>query len=174
MWSSTVWLAMNCRRSGIIPGCAFATTVFQLMLVELLREVRSAHPTVFIRVVVDGLSLQSFVADNLLTQAWCEKATKKSKVLSNCVSVITPKLQLRLAPLGVQASRAERNLGIDFASGKRVFTVVRRARLETSKERARRIRKIHGRSSVPFRQRLAQVARTSVSKALRGCGHPAH
>ena len=78
----------------------------------------------------------------------CEIATKKSKVLSNLVFVRT-KLQALLQPLGVQATRTERNLGIDFASGKRVATVVRRAQLEKSKGRVRRIRKIHGKSSVP-------------------------
>ena len=37
-------------------------------------------------------------------------------------------------------------------------TAVRRVRLEKSKVRARRIRKIHGKSSVPWRRRLAQSA----------------
>ena len=36
----------------------------------------------------------------------------------------------RLRPLGVQASVAERNLGIDFTSGKQASTVELRARLE--------------------------------------------
>ena len=49
---------------------------------------------------------------------------KKSKVLSNSVS------QVLLAPLGVQASGTERNLGIGYSSGKRVATFVRRARLK--------------------------------------------
>ena len=44
---------------GIIPGCAFAITLLQL-LVGPLRGVRAAHPTVSIRVVVDDLSLQRF------------------------------------------------------------------------------------------------------------------
>ena len=79
----------------------------------------------------------------MLMQAGCEIATKKSRVLSNSVSVRT-KLQARLQPLGVQATRTERNLGIDFASGKRVNTAVRQARLEKSKGRVRRIRKIRG------------------------------
>ena len=39
------------RARGIIPGCAFATTLFQLLLVGPPREVRAAHPTVSIRVV---------------------------------------------------------------------------------------------------------------------------
>ena len=69
-----------------------------------------------------------------LMQAGCEIATKKSKVPSNSVFVRT-KLQARLQPLGVQATRTERNLGIAFASGRRVATVVRRARLEKSKGR---------------------------------------
>ena len=90
-------------------------------------------------------------------QAGCEIATKKSKVLSNSVSV-RARLQARLQPLGVQAKRTERNLGIDFASGKRVATAERRARLEKSNGRVRRIRKIHGKSSVPWRRRLAQIA----------------
>ena len=99
------------------------------------------------RVVVDDLSLQPFgepiqVAHELelastcmaskLTQAGCEIATKKSKVLSNSVSV-RANLQLRLASLGVQATWADRNLGIGFTSGKRESTAVRRARLEKSK-----------------------------------------
>ena len=45
---------------GIIPGCAFATTLLLLLLVGPLREVRSAHPTVSTRVVVDDLLLQRF------------------------------------------------------------------------------------------------------------------
>ena len=156
---------------GIIPGCAFETTLLQLLLVGPLRDVRAAHPTVSIRVVVDDLSLQRFgdqqrVAHELelasrcmagkLRQAGCEVATKKSKVLSNSVFV-RAKLQMRLAPLGVQATRAERNLGIDFSSGKRASTAVRRARLEKSKGRVKRIRKIHGSSAVPLRQRLAKA-----------------
>ena len=58
---------------------------------------------------------------NVQARAWpagCEIATKKSKVLSNSVFVRT-QLQARLQPLGVQATRTERNLGIDFASGRR-------------------------------------------------------
>ena len=43
--------------------------------------------------------------------------------------------------------------------------MVRRARLEKSKGRVRRTRKIHGKSSVPWRRRLAQIAHASVSKA---------
>ena len=65
----------------------------------------------------------------------------------------------------VQALRTERNLGIDFASGKRVSTAVRRARLEKSKGRVKRIRKIHGRSLVQLRLRLPQIAHAAVSKA---------
>ena len=44
-------------------------------------------------------------------------------------------------------------------------TAVRRARLEKSKGRVKRIRKIHGNSSVPLRQRLARIAKSSISKA---------
>ena len=91
-----------------------------------------------------------------LIHAGCEMATKKSNILSNSVSV-RAKLQMRLAPLGVEAN--------DFASGTGVSTAVRRARLETSKGRVERIRKIHGRSSVPWRRRLAQTAHASLSKA---------
>ena len=139
------------------------------------------------RVVVDDLSLQRFgnhnrVAHELelpsasvaskLTQAGCEIATKKSKVLGNSASV-RAKLQLRLAPFGVQATRAERNFGIDFTSGKRASTAVRRAQLEKSEGRVRRIRKIHGKSSVPLWQRPARIANASVSKVdpLWRCSH---
>ena len=59
------------------------------------------------------LELASTCMASKLTQAGCEMATWKSKVLSNSVSV-RAKLQLRLAPLGVQAARADRNLGIDL------------------------------------------------------------
>ena len=50
-----------------------------------------------------------------LTQARCEVAVKTSKALSNSVSVKT-RLHLRLAEM--QASKAARNLGIYFTSGK--------------------------------------------------------
>ena len=118
------------------------------------------HTTVSIRVVVSAPSLQRFddhnrIAHELelastcmatkLTQAGCEMATKKSKVLSNSGSV-RAKLQLRLPQRG-----QNRNLGIDFTSRKRVSTAVRRARLEKSTGRVKRIRTIHGRSSVPLR-----------------------
>ena len=43
--------------------------------------------------------------------------------------------------------------------------MVRRARLEKSDGRVRRIRKIHGKSSVPWRRRLAQLAHAPVVKA---------
>ena len=43
-----------------------------------------------------------------LMHAECEMATKKSKVLSNLVSV-RARLQARLQPLGVQATRTERS-----------------------------------------------------------------
>ena len=47
-----------------------------------------------------------------------------------------------------EPSRAERNLGVDFASGKRAsITAVRRARLEKSKGHVKRIRKTHRRRS---------------------------
>ena len=72
---------------------------------------------------------------------------------------------MRLAPLGVQASTGERHLGIDFTPEKRASTAVRRTWLEKSKLCVKRIRKIHGRSSVPLRQRLAVIARASLSKA---------
>ena len=89
--------ALQAQR-GIIPVCAFATTLLQLLLVGPLREVRAAHPTVSVHVVVDDLLLQRFgdrdsvaqelerasmcMADKLM-QAGCERATKTSKVLSN-------------------------------------------------------------------------------------------
>ena len=46
-------------RRGIVPGCALATALFQLLLLGPLRE-RAACPTVSICVVVDDLSLQRF------------------------------------------------------------------------------------------------------------------
>ena len=113
--------------------------------------------------VAQELERASTCMASKLTQAGCEVATKKSKVLSNSVFVRT-KLQTWMQPLGVQATRIERNLGIDFASGRRVAAVVRRARLEKSKGRVRRIRKIHGKPPVPWRRRLAQIVHASVAK----------
>ena len=55
---------------GIIPGCAFATTFLQLLLVGPLREVRAAHPTVSIRVVVDDLSLQRLEVITWSRRSW--------------------------------------------------------------------------------------------------------
>ena len=93
--------ALQAPRS-IIPGCAFATTLLQLLLVGPLQEVRAGHPTVSIRVVVDHLSLQRFGDHNRVTQelerastctaaklmqAGCEIATMMSKVLSNSICV---------------------------------------------------------------------------------------
>ena len=130
------------------------------------------HPTVSIRVVVDDLSLQCFgdhnrVSRELELASTCmatklEIATKKSKVLSNSIST-RAKLQTRLQPHGVQATRRERNLGIDFTSGKRVATAVRRARLEKSK--GRQANQENSRQVVPWRRRLAQIAHASLSKA---------
>ena len=136
---------------GVVCDALKAHRGIQLLLVGPLREVSQAHPIVSIRVVVDDLSLQRFgdhnrVAHELelpstcmaskLAQAGCEVATKKSKVLSNSVFV-RAKLQLRFVSLGVQAVRVERYLGIDFTSGKRASTAVRRARLEKSTGRVK-------------------------------------
>ena len=141
-----------------------------------------------IRVVVDDRSLQRFgdhdrVARELelastcmaakLMQAGCEMATKKSsKVLSKSISV-RAKLQMRLVPLGVKATRADRNLGIDFASGKRVSTAVRRARLEKSESACEadqeNPRQVVGAVAATAG---AECARISVTcKPLRRCGH---
>ena len=49
-------------------GVPFATTLLRLLLVGPLREVRAAHPTVSIRVVVDDLSLQRFGGHNVVAQ----------------------------------------------------------------------------------------------------------
>ena len=65
-----------------------------------------------------------------LTQAGCEVATRKSKVLRDSVSGHSCSCGW---PLGVQASRAERNLGTIPTSGKRASTAVRRVRLEEVK-----------------------------------------
>ena len=62
------------------------------------------------------------------------------------------------------ARRQRGQSGIDFASGKRLSTTVLRAQRENSKGRVRRIRKIHSKSPLPLRQRLAQIARAAVSK----------
>ena len=51
----------------IIPVCASATTLLQLLLVGPLREVRAARPTVSIRVVVD-LSLKRFGGYTIVAQ----------------------------------------------------------------------------------------------------------
>ena len=148
--------------------------LLQLLLVEPLREVRSTHPTVSIR--VDDLSLQRFGDHNRVAlelerasncmaakrrQARCEVATKMSKVLGNSVS-LRAKLQLRLAPLGVKGRAGlwnrfcvKKASGLDGAA----------SAAGKSKGRVQWIRKIHGRSSISLRQRLAQVARASVSKA---------
>ena len=48
-------------------------------------------------------------------------------------------------------------------------TAVRRTRLEKSTGRVKRIRKIHGRLSVPLQRRQSQIAHASVSKANH-CG----
>ena len=100
--------------AGTTPGCAFATTQLQLLLVEPLRQVRASHPTVQILVVVGDLSLQRCghherVAQELdraskclatkLIQAQCDVAINKSKVLSNSRSV-RARWQARLTPLG--------------------------------------------------------------------------
>ena len=121
-----------------------------------------------------------------LMQAGCEIAIKKSKVLSNSISV-RAKLQARLQPAW-RAGNADRERTSESTStsGKRVSTAVRRVRLEKSKGRAKRIRKIHGKSSVPWRRRLAQIAHASVSKGKpltvwrslgsmgRSCSSPCH
>ena len=105
---------------------------------------RAAHPTRQIRGVVDDLSLRQFDDHNraaqeieqasmclgvMLTQAGCEVAVEKSKVLRNSVSVRT-RLQVQSAPLGLPSSRAERNLGIGLLSGTWASTLVPRARLQ--------------------------------------------
>ena len=105
-----------------------------------------------IRVVVDDLSLQRFGGHNTVAQKLerastcmaekCEIATKKSTIL-----FVRTKLLARLQPLGVTTA------------------VRHRARLENSRGHVRRIRKIHGKSSVPRRRRLARIAHASVPKA---------
>ena len=122
--------------------------------------------------VAHEFELASTCMASRLTQAGCKIATKKSKVHFNGVSV-RAELQLRSAPLGVQATRAERNLGIDFTSGKRVSTAVWRARLEKSKGRVKRIRKINGRSSVPLQSNhwRITVASQSLGSMRRSCSN---
>ena len=75
-----------------------------------------------------------------LTQAECEEAAKKSKVLSNSISVRT-KMQLQFEPLGAQASRVEWICGMDFtwekagfhACATGVLGLIRRARQESGR-----------------------------------------
>ena len=121
-------------------------------------KVRTSHPTVQIRVVVDDLSLQHLshhkcVAQERECASKClatklTQADEAATVLSRSMSV-RARLQVRLTPHGVQVSSVEGKLEVDFTSGKRASTTVCRARLETSKGCVKRIRKIHGRSSVP-------------------------
>ena len=170
MLSSAVWLAMNCRRSlasfrrarlrPLSSSCCWWAAAG-----GAVGAPNRLHPD-HNRVAQELEFASNCMAANV-TQAGCEVATK-NKVPSNSVSV-GAELQLRLAPLGVQASRAEPNFGIDLSSGKRVSTAVQRARLETSKGRVRRIRKFHGRSSIPLRQCVAMIARVPVLKANH-CG----
>ena len=173
--------ALQAQR-GVIPGCAFAATLFQPLLVGALREVRAAHPTVSVRVVVDDLSLQRFddhnrVAQELerastcmaanLMQAGCEIATKKSKVLSNSISVAG------MAAAAWRAGDADRT---DPRNRLRVREASDHSGATGAAGEVQRIRKVHGKSSVPWRRRLAQTAHacTSVkSKPLRCGGHSA-
>ena len=150
--------ALQAQR-GIILGCAFATGSSNCCWWDRFGRGCVPHELEF------------------ASTCMAAKLTKKSKVLSNSVSV-RAKLQTRLAPLGVQATRTERNLGLDFASGKRVSTVVRRARLQKSYGRAKRTRtasrRCHcGVAVTGLNETQLQHSRSQVASCLRMHGKSA-
>ena len=109
-----------------------------------LREVRSAHSTVSIRVVVD----HNRVAHELVLASTC--------------------MAISLTQAGAHSHQEVLSCSCGQLPSK-CRQCVRRVRLMKSKGRVKRIRKIHGRSSVPLRQREARIAHASVSKVSH-CG----
>ena len=95
---------------GITPGCAFATTLLQLPAAAggtALGGTSGASDCDHKRVAQE-LELASTCMAAKLTQAGCEIATMKSKVLSNSISV-RAKLQARLQPHGDADKTKPRN-----------------------------------------------------------------
>ena len=139
-------------------------------LVELLREVRASHPTVQMRSVAPMLRQprpSGAGVEQASTSAWLPSSRRQ-----NAKWPSSEQLRLRANKQAGAVSAARCPGGtklwhLVLRRAKRASTAVRRARLEKSKWRVQRIRKIDGRSSVPLRQRLAITLHTQADLTYR-------
>ena len=145
-----------------------------------LREVRASHPTAQIRVVVDDHSLWRF-GDHVrvaqepepaikwlaakLTTAECEVAVTKSKVLSNSTLRATKGCRCGSRRSGCRRQGRNETLASISRRESELPLLCDGRGWKKTNCRVKRIRKIHWRSSVPLRQRLAMIAWPVVAKA---------
>ena len=161
---------------GIIPGCAFATTLLQLLLVGPLREVRS-QPSY-------SASLSTISRCSVLATTTGSHMSSSSRALAWQAS--SRRQGAKLPPRSPRSSATQLLCGRSCSCGLLLSACRQRGQNGTSelssrqgsehprscsgrgwrkfKRRVKGIRKIHSRSSVPLRQRLARIAHAPVSE----------
>ena len=118
---------------GIVAGSAMATSELKLVLIDVVRQHNVLHPGIFLRILVDDISLDldnahlydlvdqlsdaaSTLAHQVENRIGLPIARDKSAIVCSSARVSSA-LRHRLRELGGPPLGAARNLGVDFAGG---------------------------------------------------------
>ena len=117
---------------GVIAGCAHATALMRLALLESLDTTRERWPLATLTVVVDDTQVQAVGPERLVehvvkgaARTFCEHARDCARMVVHpgklcVVATASPLQQAIQRAVGAKASKAlsVHNLGIDFAGGR--------------------------------------------------------
>ena len=159
---------------SIVPGSSLADILMRLAIVDLTRATCSRWPRLSLVVVADDVQGTAFGSRAVVEKTSALACSFLVAGLSESgLPVSEPKVQLvgseaavcrrtarRCLPLREATARSVRNLGADFAGGRRILHRTRRLRIERVLKRARRFR-ILGR----FGPAGLRVARTALGPA---------
>ena len=145
---------------GVIAGCAHATALMRLALLESLDTTQKEWPLVQLTVVVDDTQVQAVGPERLVEQVvqgaartFCDHARSCARLVVhpgklNVVASATPLQQAIQRAVGAKASKAVsvRNLGVDFSGGRQC------TRKQVQERRMQKAKK-----KLPFLKRLRQA-----------------
>ena len=163
-----------CATRSVVPGSSFADILMRLAVVDVVLAAARRWPRMTVAVVVDDIQGTVYGhRDEVERDASSAAGFLVEELEARGLPVSQPKLQLtgnswplvkaianRCKPLRRAAARSVRNLGADYAAGRRIVHRTRAKRLQKVLSRARRFRAL-GR----YGRRGLKIARVALGPA---------
>ena len=144
-----------CTKQGILAGCTFATTLLRVLLISSCDATALHWPSIRLGVFVDDASLQAVGLEEFVVTQLSEstaflaecfeqdlfmQVSRAKSVLLGSSRALAMRLAARLRRWGFMVADNAKNLGCDFASGKRIKRSSQIARRMKSQRRLHRFK----------------------------------